>query len=232
MKRFFILFAAMMIGAAVWSQNVFTVVYATSDDGFVNIRQTPSNKGKILGKLWMFSHGLGNGVYRGEKGNWTKVSVGKVTGWCYSKYVGSQNWYDGTGATMLVANSPRTVIYGENFADEEMYFREYLGAKSEFLPTENLDTAHIMVAAGKGYFPMEFHTPPKDAKEIRYIPIIRRGEQIFREYYAFWRADTLKEYVEPFAAMLKEQFPKEAKGADFGDKREKRALHRGGKNNE
>ena len=43
MKRFFILFAAMMIGAAVWSQNVFTVVYATSDDGFVNIRQTPSN---------------------------------------------------------------------------------------------------------------------------------------------------------------------------------------------
>ncbi len=130
-------------------------------------------------------------------------------------------------------NTPAILVAtSENFADEEMFFREYLGAKSEFLPAENLDTAHIMVAAGKGYFPMEFHTPPKDAKEIRYIPIIRRGEQIFREYYAFWRADTLKEYVEPFAAMLKEQFPKEAKGADFGDKREKTALHRGGKNNE
>ena len=120
MKRLFILFAAVMISTAVWSQNVFTVVYATSDDGFVNVRQTPSTKGKIIEKLWMFSHGLGNGVYRGEQGNWTKVSVGKVTGWCYSKYVGSMNWYDGTGETMLVANSPRTIIYGENFADEEM----------------------------------------------------------------------------------------------------------------
>lgn len=120
MKRIFVLFAAVLIGAAVWSQNVFTVVYATSDDGFVNVRQTPSNKGKILDKLWMFSHGLGNGVYRGEKGNWTKVSVGNVTGWCYSKYVGSQNWYDGTGKTMLVADKKRTTIYREDFRDGDL----------------------------------------------------------------------------------------------------------------
>ena len=67
MKRLFVLFAAVLIGTAVWSQNVFTVVYATSDDGFVNVRQTPSTKAKILDKLWMFSHGLGNGSIAEKK---------------------------------------------------------------------------------------------------------------------------------------------------------------------
>lgn len=28
--------------------NVFTVVYATSDDGFLNVRTQPSTKGKII----------------------------------------------------------------------------------------------------------------------------------------------------------------------------------------
>lgn len=31
---------------------VFTVVYATSEDGFMNVRSQPSNSGKILGKLY------------------------------------------------------------------------------------------------------------------------------------------------------------------------------------
>ena len=111
-------------------------------------------------------------------------------------------------------NTPAVIIASNaNLNDEEVFFREYLGTKSDFLTAENLDTAHLMVAAGKGYFPIEFNAPPKNAENICYIPIIRRGEQIYREYYAFWRADTLKEYIEPFAAMLKEEFPTEARGA-------------------
>lgn len=122
MRRFFVLFAALIMGAAVWAQQpVFTVVYATSDDGFVNVRQRPSTKAPILTQLYMFSHGLGSGVLRGQSGNWCKVSVGKVTGWAYSKYVGSQNWYSGQGHDKIVAARDHTPIYRESYEDGSKY---------------------------------------------------------------------------------------------------------------
>jgi len=46
MKKIMMLFAALMMCGSLWSQEVFTVVYATSDDGFVNVRQRPSAKSK------------------------------------------------------------------------------------------------------------------------------------------------------------------------------------------
>ena len=117
MKRFLVFFAALMMGATMWAQQVFTVVYATSDDGFVNVRQRPSTKAPVLTKLYMFSHGLGSGVLRGQSGNWSKVSVGNVTGWAYSKYVGTQDWYQGQGHDKLVALRDNTPIYREDFKD-------------------------------------------------------------------------------------------------------------------
>lgn len=122
MRRFLLLFATLIMGAAIWAQKpVFTVVYATSDDGFVNVRQKPSAKAPILTKLYMFSHGLGSGVLRAKNGNWCKVSVGDVTGWAYSKYVGSQNWYSGNGRNKIVAARERTPIYGESYEDSSKH---------------------------------------------------------------------------------------------------------------
>lgn len=121
MKRLLVFFAAIFVCGILSAQSVFTVVYATSDDGFVNVRSQPSNKGRILTKLYMFSHGLGSGVLRGTSGNWTKVSVGKVTGWAYSKYVGSQNWYKGDGSPRLIAAKNPTPIFAENYADKGDY---------------------------------------------------------------------------------------------------------------
>ena len=106
-----------MMGGAMWAQSVFTVVYATSDDGFVNVRQRPTTKAPVIGKIYMFSHGLGNGVLRGKSGNWCKVSVGKVTGWAYAKYVGEMNWYEGSGKPRLVAAKENTPIYAESMED-------------------------------------------------------------------------------------------------------------------
>ena len=117
MKRLFSVFAALMIGCAIWAQDVFTIVYATSDDGFVNVRQSPSMKAPVLTKLYMFSHGLGQGVLRGRSGNWSKVSVGKVTGWAYSKYVGEQTWFEGNGQPRLVATKENTSIWTDNYRD-------------------------------------------------------------------------------------------------------------------
>lgn len=117
MKRILLFFAALTMGATMWAQQVFTVVYATSDDGFVNVRQRPSTKSPVLTQLYQFSHGLGSGVLRGQSGNWSKVSVGNVTGWAYSKYVGTQDWYRGQGHDKLVAIRDNTPIYCESMED-------------------------------------------------------------------------------------------------------------------
>lgn len=122
MKRLLIFLTAFTLTSAIWSQEVLTVVYATSDDGFVNIRQQPSSKSRILTQLWMFSHGLGQGVDRGQKsGNWSKVSVGNITGWAYTKYLGYQNWYKGDGSPRLVATKEPTILYTDNYEDGSQY---------------------------------------------------------------------------------------------------------------
>ena len=100
---------------------VLTVVYATSSDGFLNVRSQPSTNGEILGKLWMQSHGMGSGVLREKGEKWSKVSVGEVTGWVYTKYMGTQTWYDGKGAQKLIAARDNTPLYGENYADADEY---------------------------------------------------------------------------------------------------------------
>ena len=42
MKRMMMFFAALLMCGTMWAQEVFTVVYATSDDGFVNVRERSS----------------------------------------------------------------------------------------------------------------------------------------------------------------------------------------------
>ena len=108
-------------GARSQEAEVLTVVYATSDDGYLNVRSQPSPKGNILTKLWMQSHGMGSGVLREKGEKWSKVSVGDVTGWVYTKYMGSQTWYDGKGAQKLIAARDNTPVYGENYADADDY---------------------------------------------------------------------------------------------------------------
>jgi hypothetical protein len=109
--------AACALSVAMWSQKVFTVVYATSDDGFVSVRERPTVKAREIGKIWMLSHGVGSGVLVDGSGKWWKVSDGKVTGWSNSRYLGTQTWVDGTGAAQLVAARPLTTIYRENYED-------------------------------------------------------------------------------------------------------------------
>lgn len=118
-KRMLMLLAAIAVCGTMFSQQVLTVVHATSDDGFVNVRSQPTTRSRVLAKVNMFSHGLGDGVLLGSKGNWSKVSVGRVTGWAYTKYLGTQNWYHGDGAPRLIARAHPTPLYRENYADGE-----------------------------------------------------------------------------------------------------------------
>ena len=97
---------------------VLTVVYATSDDGFVNIRTAPSAKSAVKTKLYGMFHGLGGGVLRGHGDKWSQVSVGKVTGWAATRFLGYQDWYTHEGDTVLVAGRNEMPIYTDNYVDE------------------------------------------------------------------------------------------------------------------
>ena len=102
-------------------QEIFTLVYAESDDGFVNIRQSPSAKANIVGQVLQFYHGLGNAVKIGQQGKWVKVRKGNVEGWCNGNYLGSQNWYTGYGKKVLIANKQHTPIYVECYEGDIPY---------------------------------------------------------------------------------------------------------------
>jgi hypothetical protein len=117
MKRLMLFFAALVMCGAMYAQGVFTVVGGDAYDGFVSIRQSPSSKARVLGKLYNTTHGLGSGIKLGQQGNWTKVKYGNVVGWCYSKYVMEQTWWD-NHRYMIVAAKPNTPIYGEDYVGE------------------------------------------------------------------------------------------------------------------
>ena len=95
---------------------VFTVVYAVSDDGYLNVRSEPSMQGKVLTKLWMQDHGLGRGILVEKGKQWSKISVDGIVGWVYTKYLGQTSWMFGSGPK-LVAKQNTTPIYCENTAD-------------------------------------------------------------------------------------------------------------------
>ena len=109
------LFATLVMSCSMWGQNVMQVVYAVSDDGYVNIRQSPSAKASKVGEVLEISHGLGWGIKIDQQGKWVKISRGYKVGWCNGNYLGYQDWYSGYGKKMLVAKNANTPIYCENY---------------------------------------------------------------------------------------------------------------------
>ena len=118
MKRFILLLNLLMICGGLKAQGIFTVVYTTSDDGFLNVRSEPSNKGKILTTLPMAFHGLGDGMLVEKGDQWSKVKVNGKTGWVYNKYLGTQTWYTGKGRHKLISNRDNMPLYGDDYSGE------------------------------------------------------------------------------------------------------------------
>ena len=90
---------------------------------------------------------------------------------------------------------------------EEMFYREYLGIKSEFIFAESMEEACLMVLSGQGYLPVEFCVLPKEAEDTCYLPLMNGESRLYRDYYAFWRVDNTKPHLKDFADFLKKFFP-------------------------
>lgn len=91
--------------------------------------------------------------------------------------------------------------------NEQGYYHDIVGIRSEFLFAENLEEARLLVIGGKGFMPVEgsgqaaaFGTP------LHHVPLLRKGKPIRRNYCAFWKEDNSGYYVETFADILKKKF--------------------------
>ncbi len=120
MKRLLTIFAVLAtVSFSASAQTVFTLVYATSDDGFVNVRESPASKARVVAKVYDISHGLGNAMVLGYNGSWTKVSCNGKVGYAYSKYLGEQNWYSPRDRKRIVATTNARIYY-EGYGDDEI----------------------------------------------------------------------------------------------------------------
>ena len=109
-------------------------------------------------------------------------------------------------------NTPIILIsppYQENI--EEIFFKEYFGVQSEFIFAQTLEEAHLQVISNKGYFLTEFNEPPEISNGVKYIPLVQDSKQLYRKYFAFWRKERHKKYIEDFAEILRKNFPEESR---------------------
>ena len=90
---------------------------------------------------------------------------------------------------------------------EQKYYQTIVGLQGEFLYTENMEEARLMVISRKGFLPVEGASSlPTMENAIVRLPLVRGEEPILRNYCAFWKKDNSGHYVEEFAGLLKAQF--------------------------
>jgi DNA-binding transcriptional LysR family regulator len=94
--------------------------------------------------------------------------------------------------------------------NEQKYYHDVVGIRGEFIFTENLEEARMLVASGKGFMPIEgLASAIQFGVTLQRIPLLRGGKPIRRNYCAFWKADNSGYYIEDFAEILKSKFKTE-----------------------
>lgn len=99
------------------------------------------------------------------------------------------------------------VASNEQQEEEQRFYHDIIGFQGEFLFTESLHEARMLVVTGRGVMPVE-----GDGDEsffgatIKRLPLMRGKTQITRKYCAFWKKDNSGHYVEEFADILKSMF--------------------------
>jgi len=125
MKRIFLSLCFILTCGLMWAQKELIVCYATSDDGFLNVRVEPSSKAEIITTLPMAFHGLGRGILLEKGSQWSQIQIGDKIGWVYSKYMGTQGWYTHNGKPKLVAKKIVTPLWTDNYADDGLQYLYY-----------------------------------------------------------------------------------------------------------
>lgn len=99
------------------------------------------------------------------------------------------------------------VINPSGRQEEQAYYSDIVGFKSDFLYADSVQEARLMIITGQGFMPVdvigeqEWFDPA-----VKMLPLTRNGEPVCKTYCAFWRKENSGYYIEEFAEMLKEEF--------------------------
>lgn len=110
-----------------------------------------------------------------------------------------------------LANTPCILVASSSQRQtEQVHYREVYGIRSEMLFAEGLEEARLMVVGGQGFLPVDGGQRPEEyADLIVSLPLCRNGEPILVNTCAFWKKQNTNRFIEPFIALLKEQFEQE-----------------------
>ncbi|MFL0196303.1 LysR family transcriptional regulator [Clostridium sp. WILCCON 0269] len=95
----------------------------------------------------------------------------------------------------------------EQQENEREYYKNTLGFAGNFLFVENLEEGRLLVAGNKGFLPVEGSNRLMQAGiAIKRLPLFRSGNQIQRNYFAFWKKDKDLDLIREFADILRTIF--------------------------
>ena len=104
---------------------------------------------------------------------------------------------------------PCIIISSKNQQEiEAEYYSNTLGFNGNFIFTQNLDEARMLVAANKGFLPIA-SVPSQNKMKldgISRIKLVRNGEMVERNYYAFWHKISTNIIKEEFANILEKEY--------------------------
>lgn len=100
------------------------------------------------------------------------------------------------------------VAASDQHATERDYFRNVLNYACDFLFADSIEQARMMVAANRGFLPVETRTDEgRSGTILRRTPLVdAAGVHKRHEYYAFWLKVRTNALIEEFAGVLDELF--------------------------
>ena len=103
---------------------------------------------------------------------------------------------------------PCIIISSKNQQDNEVeYYGNTLGFDGNFIFAENLDEARILVGANKGFLPIASTPTLAEVPDgITRILLVRNGERVERNYYAFWNKMATDILKVVFASILEKEY--------------------------
>jgi len=87
---------------------------------------------------------------------------------------------------------------------ESDFYQNTLGFSNNFLFTESLESARLLVVNNRGFMPIEaIGTLTPEAPDIKRILLYSKGKPLQRKFCAFWQKDKTNYYIEEFAELLR-----------------------------
>lgn len=91
--------------------------------------------------------------------------------------------------------------------NEQDYYENTLGFRGSFLFAEDLEEGRMLVAGNKGFMPVEVSQKfMQTGIAIQRVPLVQSGNQIQRNFFAFWKKDRDLKLVREFANNLRTMF--------------------------